>query len=73
MDVTDVTLPVLLQRAIKEMTQPGTKAAVVEYMQFTGEFTHTPGHIMYSEKESLLNRPVGIVGTTPSSRRRVKK
>lgn len=37
MDVTDVTLPVLLQRVIREMTQPGTKTGVVKYMQFTEE------------------------------------
>ncbi len=43
-DVTDVTLPVLLQGAIREMTQPGTTAGVVKYMHFTEEFTHTRTH-----------------------------
>lgn len=73
MDLTDVTLPVLLQRATGEMTQPGTNAGVVKDVQFTHRHTHTPGNFMYSEKERLLNRPVGIVGRTPLSRGGVKK
>ena len=74
MDVTDVTLPVLLQGAIREMTQPGTMAGVVKYMQFTEEVTHThaPRQIMSREKERLLNWPVGIVSRSPLSRGRVK-
>lgn len=76
-DATDVTLPVLLQGAIREMTQPGTQAGVVKYMQFTEEshthtHTHVTGHIMHSEKDRLLDRPVGIVSRTPLSRERVK-
>lgn len=68
MGVTDVTLPVLLQRAIREMTQPGTQAGVVKYMQFT----HTHKGILCTVRKRQLNRPVGFVGRTPLSRGRVK-